>query len=183
MSEKQGGGSSILPLATNYNKFFIEISKTISKKTIIINIRKVLPNSIENKIPNNRFVYYFAWLLLGFNFFRSLEHIFNEDGGAESIAGLPLSTYSPEAANNIVSIFAQWGFSQLVLSCILLLVIIKMRELIPLMLLFIALENILRGAVGLYKPLILGDSPPGAISPIIGLVTLAVFFISIKENS
>ena len=81
--KNKGVGSSILPLATNYNKFFIEISKTISKKTIIINIRKVLPNSIENKIPNNRFVYYFAWLLLGFNFFRSLEHIFNEDGGAE----------------------------------------------------------------------------------------------------
>ena len=87
-------------------------------------MRKVLPNSIENKIPNNRFVYYFAWLLVAFNFFRSLEHIFNEDGGAESIAGIPLSTYSPEAANNIVSIFAQWGFSQLVLSCILLVVII-----------------------------------------------------------
>ena len=65
---------------------------------------------------------------------------------------------------------------------ILLFVIIKMRELIPLMLLIIALENILRGAVGLYKPLILVDAPPGAISPIIGLITLAVFFISIKEN-
>ena len=68
-------------------------------------------NSIENKIPDNRFVYYFAWLLVGFNFFRSLEHIFNEDGGAESIAGIPLSTYSTEAAANIVAIFAQWGFS------------------------------------------------------------------------
>ena len=145
-------------------------------------MKKLIPETIENKIPSNKFIYYFCWLLVGFNLFRSLEHIFAEDGGAESIAGIPLSSYSPEAANNIVSIFAQWGFSQLVLSCILLLVIIKMRELIPLMLLFIALENILRGAVGLYKPLILGDSPPGAISPIIGLVTLAVFFISIKEN-
>ena len=145
-------------------------------------MKKVIPNSIENKIPNNKIVYYFTWLLVVFNFFRSLEHIFNEDGGAESIAGIPLSTYSSDAANNIFSIFAQWGFSQLVLSCILLFVIIKMRELIPLMLLIIALENILRGAVGLYKPLILGDAPPGAISPIIGLITLAVFFISIKEN-
>ena len=145
-------------------------------------MKKVIPNSIENKIPNNKIVYYFTWLLVVFNFFRSLEHIFNEDGGAESIAGIPLSTYSSDAANNIVSIFAQWGFSQLVLSCILLFVIIKMRELIPLMLLIIALENILRGVVGLYKPLILGDAPPGAISPIIGLITLAVFFISIKEN-
>ena len=145
-------------------------------------MKKLIPETIENKIPSNKFVYYFTWLLVAFNFFRSLEHIFNEDGGAESIAGIPLESYSSEAANNIISIFAQWGFSQLVLACILLLVVLKMREFIPLMLLIIALENIVRGAVGLYKPLILGDAPPGAVSPIIGLVTLVVFFISIKEN-
>jgi len=145
-------------------------------------MKKIIPELIDNKIPNNKFVYYFTWLLVAFNFFRSLEHIFNEDGGAESIAGISLESYSSEAASNIISIFAQWGFSQLVLACILLLVVLKMREFIPLMLLIIALENILRGAVGLYKPLILGDAPPGAVSPIIGLVTLAVFFISIKEQ-
>ena len=145
-------------------------------------MKKIIPDTIENRIPNNKFVYYFTWLLVAFNFFRSLEHIFNEDGGAESIAGIPLESYSSEATNNIISIFAQWGFSQLVLACILLLVVLKMREFIPLMLLIIALENILRGAVGLYKPLILGDAPPGAVSPIIGLVTLAVFFISIREK-
>ena len=78
-------------------------------------MKKVIPKSIENKIPNNRFVYYFAWLLVGFNFFRSFE-------------------------------------------------------------------NILRGGVGHYKSLILEDAPPGAVSPILGLVTLAVFFISIQEN-
>ena len=145
-------------------------------------MKKIIPDKIENRIPNNKFVFYFTWLLVAFNFFRSLEHIFNEDGGADSIAGIPLESYSSEAANNIISIFAQWGFSQLVLACILLLVVLKMREFIPLMLLIIALENILRGAVGLYKPLILGDAPPGAVSPIIGLVTLAVFFISIREK-
>ena len=145
-------------------------------------MKKMIPDIIENRIPNNKFVYYFTWLLVVFNFFRSLEHIFNEDGGAESIAGIPLESYSSEAANNIISIFAQWGFSQLVLACILLLVVLKMREFIPLMLLIIALENILRGAVGLYKPLILGDAPPGAVSPIIGLVTFTVFFISIREK-
>ena len=111
-------------------------------------MKKLIPETIVNKIPSNKFVYYFCLLLVTFNLFRSLEHIFAEDGGAESIAGIPLSSYSEEAANNIVSIFAQWGFSQLVLACMLLLVVLKMRELIPLMLLIIALENILRGAVG-----------------------------------
>ena len=146
-------------------------------------MKKLIPETIENKIPSNKFVYYFTWLLVAFNLFRSLEHIFNDDGGAQSIAGIPLDFYIPEASNNIISIFAQWGFSQLVLSCLLLLVVLKMRELIPLMLLITALENILRGAVALYKPLILVDAPPGAVSPIIGLVTLVVFFISTRENN
>ena len=145
-------------------------------------MKKLIPETIENKIPSNKFVYFFTWLLVAFNFFRSLEHIFNDDGGAQSIAGIPLDFYIPEASNNIISIFAQWGFSQLVLSSFLLLIIIKIRELIPLMLIIVALENILRGGVGHYKSLILEDAPPGAVSPILGLVTLAVFFISIKDN-
>ena len=145
-------------------------------------MKKLIPKRIENKIPSNKLVYYFCWLLVGFNLFRSLEHIFAEDGGAESIAGIPLSSYSSEAANNVVSIFAQWGFSQLVLACILLFVVLKIRELIPLMLLIIALENILRVGIGFYKPLIISADPPGALSPLIGLVTLIFFFISIREN-
>ena len=144
-------------------------------------MKKLFPESIDNKNPN-KFVLIFAWLLFAFNMFRGLEHIFSEDGGAESIAGIPLSTYSAEAANNIVSMFAQWGFSQLVLSLFFLLVLMRMRALIPLMLLILALENILRLVVGLYKPLVLGDAPPGSLSWVIGLVTLAVFFLSIREK-
>ena len=146
-------------------------------------MKKLIPETIENKIPHNKFVYYFCWLMVAFNLFRSLEHIFAEDGGAESIAGIPLSSYSPEAANNIVSIFAQWGFSQLVLACTLLIVVLKIRELIPLKLLIIALENIFRAGIGFYKSLIIGADPPGALSPLIGLVTLIFFFISIRENN
>ena len=146
-------------------------------------MKKLIPKTIENNIPSNKFVYYFCWLLVAFNLFRSLEHIFSEDGGAESIAGIPLSSYSPDAANNIVSIFAQWGFSQLVLACILLLVVLKIRELIPLMLLIIALENLCRAGIGFFKPLIISADPPGALSPLIGLVTLIFFLISIKENN
>ena len=146
-------------------------------------MKKLIPVTIENKIPSNKIVYYFSWLLVVFNLFRSLEHIFTEDGGAESIAGIPLSSYSLEAANNIVSIFAQWGFSQLVLTCILLLIVLKIRELIPLMLLIIALENIFRAGIGQYKSLITDSAPPGALTPLIGLVTLIFFFISIRENN
>ena len=90
--------------------------------------------------------------------------------------------YIPEASNNIISIFAQWGFSQLVLSCFLLLIIIKMRELIPLMLIIVALENILRGGVGIYKSLILEDAPPGGSVTNSWTCNLGCIFISIKDN-
>ena len=60
--------------------------------------------------------------------------------------------------------------------------VLKIREFIPLMLLIIALENILRVGIGFYKPLIISADPPGALSPLIGLVTLIFFFISIREN-
>ena len=146
-------------------------------------MKKLIPETIENKIPSNKFVYIFTWLLVAFNFFRSLEHIFNDDGGAQSIAGIPLDFYIPEASNNIISIFAQWGFSQLVLACILLVVVLKIRELIPLMLLIIALENIFRAGIGQYKSLIIDSAPPGALTPLIGLVTLIFFFISIREKN
>ena len=146
-------------------------------------MKKLIPETIENKIPSNKFVYFFTWLLVAFNFFRSLEHIFNDDGGAQSIAGIPLDFYIPEASNNIISIFAQWGFSQLVLACILLLIVLKIRELIPLMLLIISLENIFRAGIGQYKSLIIDSAPPGALTPLIGLVTLIFFFISIRVNN
>ena len=70
-----------------------------------------------------------------------------------------------------------------VLACILLLVVLKIRELIPLMLLIITLENIFRVGIGFYKSLIISANPPGALSPLIGLVTLIFFFISIRENN
>ena len=59
---------------------------------------------------------------------------------------------------------------------------LKIRDLIPLMLLIIALENIFRAGIGQYKSLIISSAPPGALTPLIGLVTLIFFFISIREN-
>ena len=51
------------------------------------------------------------------------------------------------------------------------------------MLLIIALENIFRAGIGFYKSLIISAAPPGTLSPLIGLVTLIFFLISIRENN
>ena len=46
---------------------------------------------------------------------RSGIHIFRADGGAQSIATIPLDTYSDPAATAVILVFALWGLSQLLL--------------------------------------------------------------------
>jgi hypothetical protein len=40
---------------------------------------------------------------------RSLAHIFLPDGGAQSIATIPLETISSEASAVLIGMFAQWA--------------------------------------------------------------------------
>ena len=121
-------------------------------------------------------------MLVGFNFFRSLEHIFNEDGGAESIAGIPLSTYSTEAAANIVAIFAQWEFFSISFIIFFVTHSYKNERTHTTYVDYCCFGEYFKRRGWVLKSLILEDAPPGAVSLILGLVTLAVFFISIKDN-
>ena len=42
-----------------------------------------------------------------------MEQIFTSDGGAQSIAKLPLDTFTQNGADTVVSLFSLWGLSQL----------------------------------------------------------------------
>jgi len=44
---------------------------------------------------------------------RSLAHMFVQDGGAQSIATIPLDAFSSDASAVIVGNLAQWGLTQL----------------------------------------------------------------------
>lgn len=91
---------------------------------------------------------------------RSLAHIFLPDGGAGSIAGL--ATEGP-AGYNIIAMFGQWGWSQLLLAVGMWLIVFYARALVPMGLLFASLDWGGRMLVGLLKPLEVVDSPPGQI--------------------
>ena len=63
----------------------------------------------------------------------SLAHIFLPDGGAQSIATIPLDTYATGAATVIIGMFAQWGLTQLMFGLLYVLVLWRYQSLIPLM--------------------------------------------------
>ena len=123
-----------------------------------MNGSRLFPPGQEYEGPKPPF--YFLILIAIASSSRSLIHIFHADGGASVIAGLNVNV---EGGTNLIATFGQWGASQLILSLIYWLVILRYRALTPLMLAVVVLEQLLRLGVGQIKPLEVTAAPPGAI--------------------
>lgn len=111
---------------------------------------------------------------------RSLAHIFLPDGGANSIAGLDVSV---AGGSNLIALFAQWGYTQLLLSVMMWGVIVFARYLIPFALLVQTLDWGGRILVGLMKSVEVASPPPGEIGSYIlwPLCLIAVWFALPKK--
>ena len=112
---------------------------------------------------------------------RSLVHMFFPDGGASVIAGLDTSG---EAGDNLIHIFGQWGLEQLLLSLLAWVAIWRYRYLVPFVLLLQLLDWGGRLGMGLLKPLVVADPPPGEIGNYIfvPLVAIALWFALPKRS-
>ena len=96
-------------------------------------LKRVFPAALDNHFPGHRIALYAFYALTALTLWRSQHHLFEHDGGAQSIASIPLDTYSNNAADTVVGIFALWGLSQLIIGLIYLLAAIRYRSLIPLL--------------------------------------------------
>ena len=110
---------------------------------------------------------------------RSLAHIFLPDGGANSIAGLDVSV---AGGNNLIAMFAQWGYTQLLLSVMMWGVIFFARNLLPFALLVQTLDWGGRILIGLMKPVEVASAPPGEIgSYILWPLCLIALWLSLRK--
>ena len=107
---------------------------------------------------------------------RSLVHLFAPDGGAQSIATIPLDRMTQGGAEGVIAVFAFWGLSQLLLGFVYVAVLLRYASLLPLMYLLLIVEYVGRFAIGATKPLEHLSTPPGAtanlVFPVIGAVGL-----------
>lgn len=131
--------------------------------------------SNANEYRGSRLSFLFLVMLTAITTGRSLAHIFLPDGGAGSIAGIDVAV---EGGDNIIAIFGQWGYSQLLLAGLMWVIIFKQRHLVPLALLFQALDWGGRILVGLLKPVEIAAAPPGEIGSYIlfPLCVIALWF-------
>lgn len=142
-----------------------------------LDFRLILPRTIDNRYQGLAAAKYVFYLVVVFTIARSLIHIFAPDGGAQSIATIPLDTFSPpNAADTAVYLFAVWGLSQLLLGVIYLLTALRWRSLIPLMYVLVIFEYALRLVIGHMKPMMTAGTAPGEIGNYV-LIPLAVLML------
>ena len=125
---------------------------------------RILPNIVDNTYRGNKIALWFFYLITIVTFVRSCIHIFRYDGGAQSIATIPLDTFTESGAAAVIFIFAYWGLSQLVTGLVYLLVLLKYRSLIPLMYLLFLFEYIGRLGISYWKPIETVGQAPGGVA-------------------
>ena len=138
-----------------------------------MNWSRFLPRASED-YEGSRIAYYSFVLVAVTSTVRSLIHIFAPDGGANSIVGIAVDV---DGGANIIAVFAQWGASQLILAVFYWLAILRYRFLVPFMLATVSLEQALRIAAGLLKPIDVAAPPPGAIGSLVLLPLSALALI------
>jgi len=114
---------------------------------------------------------------------RSLVHIFALDGGAKSIATIPLDTFTQNGAATVVLMFSLWGLSQLLIGILYGVVLWRYQAFIPFMYLLLMVEYSMRIFLGWYKPIeITGTAPGGVGNYILVPFALLMFILSLRNR-
>lgn len=109
--------------------------------------------------------------------------LFNGRVAAMNADGIPLDTFGSAGAQAFVSIFAAWGLSQLMLSAIAILVLVRYRSLVPFMFTLLLLEHVVRRVIFIVLPMPRLGSPPGFAINMALLVIMAVgLFLSMNAT-
>jgi len=150
-------------------------------------ITRLFPTQFDNVFPGQKIALWVFYVLTAVTLWRSQHHVFAADGGAQSIATIPLDSYVQGGANTVITIFALWGLAQLGMAIIMLIASIRYKSMIPLLWLLIVLEYAGRLVVGMFKPIETIGTAPGAtanmVLPGIALLMLILSLIPPKEKA
>ena len=146
-------------------------------------LEKIFPKQISNHYQGKAIAKWVFAAMAVLTIARSLAHIFVPDGGAQSIATIPLDAFTSSGATVVIGMFAQWGLTQLMFGLLYVLVLWRYQSFIPLMWSFILFEWTGRLLVGFYKPFeTVGQAPGGIGNMIFPVLALIMLMFSLKEE-
>lgn len=146
-------------------------------------LKRILPGQVDNRF---RGLAVALWLFVPLALMKvalGLTHILRADGGAQSVSTMPLDSYPPGAAQNIVGLMARMGLEQLLLGFIFLVVLLRYRALIPLMYVVAVLHYLGATAIASMKPLSLaGTSGASTMHLVIAAISAVGLALSLVER-
>lgn len=149
--------------------------------------RRIFPKAIDNQFRGPKVALYIFYFITAVTLWRSFHHFIAPDGGAQTIATIPLDIYSGAASATIIGVFALWGLSQSIVAIIYLLSCIRYRALIPLLYLLLIFEYGGRVVIRWFKPIATIETPPGALISIpmivVSLILLGLCLLPSKNDT
>jgi len=143
----------------------------------------ILPTPITNHYQGHSLAKWVFVLITIVTIIRSIIHIVALDGGAQSIATIPLQLYSSAASDTIIMLFALWGLSQLLVGLMFVVVLFRYQALIPAMYGLLIIEYTTRILIGVMKPIeTVGTAPGGVANYVIVPVALLMFIMSLRQS-
>ena len=134
---------------------------------------KLLPARLDNTYTGHKLALWIFGLVVLLKSVQSLAIIFSGHTTAAGADGVPLDTFTPEAAQAVVAVFAQGSMWRLFFCLVGLIVLARYRSAIPLMFALFALQYLAAQLAFLFIPLVRVGSPPGPI------VNLTIFVLMI----
>ena len=116
-------------------------------------INHFLPRQADNTYPGRKLALWIFTLVLLMLAAMSVNSIFNGHSIAVNADGLPLDTYTPAGAQAVVSFYAIWGVTQLVIVLFGVIALVRYRALVPLVLALLLLEQLLLRVIDYFLPI------------------------------
>ena len=136
----------------------------------------VLPQRIDNAYRGHKLALWLFGFVVGVRILQSLLVIVNGYATARDADGIPVDTFTTEAAQAVVALFAQGSLWRLTFGVLCVLVLVRYRSAIPLMFVLLALNYIASQLILQFVPLARVGTPPG---PIVNLILFAVTLVGL----
>jgi hypothetical protein len=111
-------------------------------------LARLFPRQADNRFEGLRPALWLLGFLIFIKLAMSLNSIVNTESVAVGADGIPLASYGPEAARQVLLLFALLSLDQLALALIALAALVRYRSLVPFIYLVLLAELLARRAIG-----------------------------------
>lgn len=139
-------------------------------------LNKIFPENIDNTYRGNKVALWLFAPVVALRIAQSFLVIFNGYSTAISADGIPLDTYTPDAAQTALALSAVGALSRLIIALLCILVLVRYRSAIPFMFALLLLNYLASQLILYFIPIVTTGTRP---APFVNLVSFALIIVGL----